>query len=70
MEPMLPRDGEAGLTDLAVELVAKASYRAGQVQRPVRERRTQGAALSRHSHGIPSSPTNVVNGATRMFLAA
>lgn len=37
MEPMLPRDGEAGLTDLAVELVAKASYLAGQVQRPVRE---------------------------------
>ena len=34
---MLPRAGKSELTDLAVELVAKASYLAGQVQPAVRE---------------------------------
>ena len=37
MEPMLPRDAQAGLTDLAVELVGKASELAGQIQHTVRE---------------------------------
>ena len=37
MEPMLPRDNKAGMTDLAVELVAKASELAGQIQHTVRE---------------------------------
>ena len=37
MEPMLPRDDKAGMTDLAVELVAKASELAGQIQHTVRE---------------------------------
>ena len=37
MEPMLPRDGKSGLTDLAVDLVARASYLAGQIQGTVRE---------------------------------
>ena len=34
---MLPRDAQAGLTDLAVELVGKASELAGQIQHTVRE---------------------------------
>ena len=37
MEPMLPRDAQTGLTDLALELVAKASELAGQIQHTVRE---------------------------------
>ena len=37
MEPMLPRDGKSHLTDLAVELVGKASHLAGQIRDPVRE---------------------------------
>ena len=37
MEPMLPRDNRIGLTDLAVELVAKASSLAGQLHGTVRE---------------------------------
>ena len=37
MEPMLPRDDRANLADLAVELVAKASMLAGQIQETVRE---------------------------------
>ena len=37
MEPMLPRDDQAGLSDLAVELVARASKLAGQIQWTVRE---------------------------------
>ena len=34
---MLPHDGQTGLTDLAVEFVAKASHLAGQIQWTVRE---------------------------------
>ena len=34
---MLPRDGKSGLTDLAVELVGKANYLAGQVGNSVSE---------------------------------
>ena len=37
MEPMLPRDSQAGLTDLAVKLVARASHLAGQIHWTVRE---------------------------------
>ena len=37
MEPMLPRNAQAGLTDLAMELVGKASELAGQIQHTVRE---------------------------------
>ncbi len=37
MEPMLTRNAQAGLTDLAVELVGKASELAGQIQHTVRE---------------------------------
>ena len=37
MEPMLPRDHQAGMTDLAVELVAKASGLAAQIQHTVQE---------------------------------
>ena len=37
MEPMLPGDNRIGLTDLAVDLVAKASSLAGQIHETVRE---------------------------------
>jgi Fic family protein len=37
MEPMLPGEGRANLEDLAVELVAKSSQLAGQIQWTVRE---------------------------------
>ena len=37
MEPLLPRDGKVGLTDLAVDLIARASHLSGQIQWTVRE---------------------------------
>ena len=37
MQPMFPRDGNADLTDLAVDLIAKASHLSGQIQWTVRE---------------------------------
>ena len=37
MEPMFPRDGKAGLTDLAVDLIARASHLSGQTQWTVHE---------------------------------
>ena len=37
MEPLLPRDGKVGLTDLAVDLIASASHLSGQIQWTVRE---------------------------------
>ncbi len=37
MEPMVPHNAQTGLTDLALELVAKASELAGQIQHTVRE---------------------------------
>ena len=37
MEPMFPRDGKAGLTDLAVDLIVRASHLSGQTQWTVRE---------------------------------
>ena len=37
MEPMLPANNRIGLTDLAMDLVAKASSLAGQIQETVRE---------------------------------
>ena len=37
MQPMLPHDGNTDLTDLAVDLIARASHLSGQIQGPVRE---------------------------------
>ena len=37
MEPMFPCDGNAALTDLAVDVIASASHLSGQIQEPVRE---------------------------------
>ena len=37
MQPMFPRDGNTDLTDLAVDLIAKASHLSGQIQWTVRE---------------------------------
>ncbi len=37
MQPMFPRDGNTDLTDLAVDLIARASHLSGQIQWTVRE---------------------------------
>ena len=37
MQPMFPRDGNTDLTDLAVDLIARASHLSGQIQGSVRE---------------------------------
>ena len=37
MEPLLPLDGKVGLTDLAVDLIARSSHLSGQIQWTVRE---------------------------------